>query len=280
MPRPHLPAFLLTTVLAAVPALAANIPVAAGPSSSFAPAHIVIRAGDRVTWTNLGGLHNVAADDGSFRCANGCDATGGDGDPSSAAWVASVDFFAPDLAPYHCEIHGAAGGVGMSGSVTVRRSIFADGFEGGDELEWGADALGGSCLGGSPIVLSLPTVGLAGNLRGALNRLDLTGESSCFEDPAPGRDRVYSAAVDSGQTYDIVVTPVDPGFDPVVYLLADGTCGAQPLACLDSQAASGPGVAESMQWTAGASGTLLIVIDSLTEAVAGSDYTLDVAVAP
>jgi len=280
MRRTLLPAFLLTTVLAAVPTLAADIPVIVGPTSIFTPAHVVIRAGDRVTWTNTGGLHNVAADDGSFRCANGCDATGGDGDPSSAAWVATVDFFAPDLVPYHCEIHGAAGGVGMSGTVTVRRAVFADGFEGGDELEWGADALGGSCIGGSPIVLPLPTIGLAGNLRGALNRLDLTGEATCFSDPAEGRDRVYAFAALAGTTYDIVVTPVDPGFDPVVYLLADGSCGAQPLTCLAAENAGGPGVTEAIQWLAGPSGMVLIVIDSLTASVAGSDYTLDVAVAP
>ena len=48
---------------------------------TFTPAELRIRAGQRVTWRNAGGFHNVEADDGSFRCAEGCDAAGGDGAP-------------------------------------------------------------------------------------------------------------------------------------------------------------------------------------------------------
>jgi plastocyanin len=88
-------------------------------SFTFTPSSLTIAPGDIVQWTNSGGFHNVSADDSSFRCANGCDQTGGDGDASGAAWTASFAFNTTGTFPYHCEIHGASGGVGMSGSITV-----------------------------------------------------------------------------------------------------------------------------------------------------------------
>ena len=106
----------------------------------FNPPVIDIAAGDSVTWTNDSeGVHNVQADDGSFRCANGCDGQGGDGTPASNAWVVTLTF--PDVAvvPYFCELHGTAGGVGMSGVINVLDLlIFEDGFEAGDTGEWDA----------------------------------------------------------------------------------------------------------------------------------------------
>src|SRR5438105_5397667 len=36
-------------------------------SNFFSPASVTINVGDTVTWTRLEGLHNVKADDGSFR---------------------------------------------------------------------------------------------------------------------------------------------------------------------------------------------------------------------
>lgn len=265
----------------AVPLAAADVQIAVGPTSAFSPAQVTINAGDRVTWTNMGGFHNVRADDNSFRCANGCDGAGGNGDPSSSGWTASVDFFDPERVPYYCEIHGGTGGSGMSGAVTVRRSIFADGFEGEDTGEWGPDLLGGACLGGgTPIPLTVPTVALAGDLHGALNRLDLTGSAGCFSEPARGRDRVYSFAVDGGSEYAIDVTPLEPGFDPVVYLLSSSGCAAQPLTCRDASNSGGPGVAEPIVWVASGSETLYLVVDSLSPATAGSHYQIDIALIP
>lgn len=85
----------------------------------FTPANLTVRAGTTVTWSNAGGFHNVTADDGSFRCSNGCDDTGGNGAPSTAAWSFARTFNSPTVVHYHCQIHGAAGGVGMSGTITV-----------------------------------------------------------------------------------------------------------------------------------------------------------------
>ncbi|HET7845365.1 MAG TPA: plastocyanin/azurin family copper-binding protein [Xanthomonadales bacterium] len=109
------------------PALAANHTVQVGgtmggyygdtPVFVYTPSNLTIQAGDTVTWVNQGGLHNVVADDGSFRCADGCDNQGGSGAPSPDAWTATVTFPRAGTFPYHCEVHGAAV---MSGRVVVQ----------------------------------------------------------------------------------------------------------------------------------------------------------------
>lgn len=104
---------------------------------SFSPSELTIQVGDTVTWTNQGGTHNVAADDDSFRCANGCDGDGegGDGDPASNAWSFTLTFDEPaELIRYFCELHGGPGGADMSGTITVESAepvdeVFADRFE-------------------------------------------------------------------------------------------------------------------------------------------------------
>src|SRR6476661_7645819 len=65
-----------------------------GQSLSFSPQTLDIQAGDTVTFLNFGGLHNVVADNGSFRCAHGCDndGHGGSGAASSQLWSVSIDF--------------------------------------------------------------------------------------------------------------------------------------------------------------------------------------------
>jgi plastocyanin len=102
---------------------------------SFEPAHLTIEVGDTVRWSNQSGHpHNVRADDGSFRCAVGCSSSGGltssrptydhpepqnPGDPSDQAWSFTLTFDEPGEYPYHCEVHGAPGGIGMAGTVIV-----------------------------------------------------------------------------------------------------------------------------------------------------------------
>lgn len=57
------------------------------PVLGFSPAQLTINVGDTVTFVGRGGAaHNVHADNGSFRCANGCDNDGncGNGSPSAA----------------------------------------------------------------------------------------------------------------------------------------------------------------------------------------------------
>lgn len=92
-----------------------------GGQNVFSPAIINVNVGDTVAFVNKGGYHNAVADDGSFRCARGCDGDGkgGSGSASSSNWVASVKFPTARKVGYFCEIHGSPG-VGMFGTVIVR----------------------------------------------------------------------------------------------------------------------------------------------------------------
>jgi plastocyanin len=92
-----------------------------GSQVAFSPQFLTIQAGDTVTFLNLGGYHNVVADDGSFRCAHGCDGDGegGSGNPTSDLWFATVAFPAPGTVGYFCEPHGSPGS-GMFGSIIVQ----------------------------------------------------------------------------------------------------------------------------------------------------------------
>ena len=95
------------------------------PNRHFEPATLTINVGDTVTFindpTNLG-FHNAQSDTGAvtaFRCANGCDGDGGNGDPASNAWTATVTFPTAGTVPFLCEVHGIPGGGGMYGTITV-----------------------------------------------------------------------------------------------------------------------------------------------------------------
>lgn len=95
--------------LAAAPALGVDHAVKA-TSNTFTPATVTINQGDSVTWNNAGGSHNVRFDDDSFVQPS---------PPNSSIWTVTRTFAAPASLRYHCEIHGGAGGVGMSGRVVV-----------------------------------------------------------------------------------------------------------------------------------------------------------------
>src|SRR4051812_44530466 len=83
--------------------------VVGGQALSFSPQTLDVQAGDTVTFLNFGGLHNVVADDGSFRCAHGCDndGRGGSGAASSQLWSVSINFPSAGTIGYFCEVHGA-----------------------------------------------------------------------------------------------------------------------------------------------------------------------------
>jgi len=86
----------------------------------FSPQTITVSVGDTVTFINKGGVHNAVADDGSFRCARGCDGDGrnGNGNASNANWIASVPMTKAGTVGYFCEVHGMPG-VGMFGTIIV-----------------------------------------------------------------------------------------------------------------------------------------------------------------
>jgi len=121
--RRALGSVLLVLALLAAPAAvrAANVTVnVGGLSTSYSPSTVTIQVGDSVTWVNQGGGHNVVADNGSFRCANGCDGAGGNGNVSSSAWTATRTFTQAGTFGYFCEAHGGPGGSGMAGTVVVQ----------------------------------------------------------------------------------------------------------------------------------------------------------------
>lgn len=125
---------LLAALLGLVPAVhAANWDVAVGNPNgvSFVPQVLNIAAGDTVTFTNGGGFHNVVSDPGAvttFRCADGCDGSGGNGDAASTLWSAVVAFPDPGTIGYFCEIHGAPG-QGMFGTINVTIPVGLQSFE-------------------------------------------------------------------------------------------------------------------------------------------------------
>lgn len=109
--------YLILTVGLWSSALLAATHVVTVRDNSFSPAVVVIEAGDTVRWVNEGpGSHNIYSV-GKFRCANGCEAEGGNGNPSSLAWVAEVTFRVPETIPYECQPHVQ---FGMVGTVVVQ----------------------------------------------------------------------------------------------------------------------------------------------------------------
>lgn len=124
---------LLALLGLAPPAFAANWDVAVGNPNglTFVPQVLNIAAGDTVTFTNGGGFHNVVSDPGAvtaFRCADGCDGSGGNGAPASTLWSAVVTFPDPGTIGYFCEIHGAPG-VGMFGTINVTIPVGLQSFD-------------------------------------------------------------------------------------------------------------------------------------------------------
>lgn len=117
--RPPLRLLLVLLPLpAASPANAADYLVLVGPGQTFNPAELTIAAGDRVTFRNSGGMHNVKANDNAFRCANGCDGQGGDGSAANNIWHFSLTFPAAGTVGYYCETHGTPTN-GMRGTIVV-----------------------------------------------------------------------------------------------------------------------------------------------------------------
>jgi plastocyanin len=124
------PWLVASFVLAAFPASAANVTVVVGADGdfNFTPRNVTINIGDSVTWQYAGGglhAHSVVANNGSFRCAQGCDSGGGNGNAVAAAWSFTRTFTTAGTVDYNCEVHKNAG---MIGSVIVNgASTFAIG---------------------------------------------------------------------------------------------------------------------------------------------------------
>lgn len=79
-------------------------------SFRFEPETVTIAPGDTVRWRNMGGDHNVFADDESFSS----------GEPSSGSWTYSHTFDTAGEFGYYCQPHGGPNGAGMAGTVVVQ----------------------------------------------------------------------------------------------------------------------------------------------------------------
>ena len=112
----------LTLMLFGVVNAQANVAyvIVGGQGLTFSPQTIDITSGDTVTFLNFGGVHNVVADDGSFRCAHGCDndGHGGNGGATGELWSVSVVFPNAGTVGYFCETHGTPS-TGMFGTIHV-----------------------------------------------------------------------------------------------------------------------------------------------------------------
>jgi plastocyanin len=75
----------------------------------FSPAVVNIQPGDTVVWTNTGGTHNVASDDGTSFFV----------DLKAAPWTFSHKFTANGSFPYHCDMHPTV----MQGTVNVGATV-------------------------------------------------------------------------------------------------------------------------------------------------------------
>jgi plastocyanin len=84
--------------------------VTATSANEFTPNDVTLGVGEKVTWTNTGGIHNVRFDDASFEQPI---------DAILAPWTVSRTFTTAGTFRYYCERHGGPGGSGMSGIVQV-----------------------------------------------------------------------------------------------------------------------------------------------------------------
>ncbi|GEM_PF-1562031 len=113
----------VTGTITVVPPASGQIHTISASNFSFTPSAISVNPGDVLRLVNTGGFHNVRSDDDRLICSEGCFGSGFNSSrpytASSALWESYVRVFEPGLIPYYCEAHGAPGGVGMSGVVTV-----------------------------------------------------------------------------------------------------------------------------------------------------------------
>ncbi len=141
----------LVALLAALPATAADQTITTGVLAFNSP-NRTIQTGDRVTWQNTSlGFHNVRSDDAGFRCSNGCDGEGGNGDSAPNNWSFTRTFNTAGTFVYWCEVHGNAGG-GMRGVITVQ------GGGGPGSVRFSASNYNVN-EGGSNVILTLQRVG-------------------------------------------------------------------------------------------------------------------------
>ena len=115
VPGSILPGMIMFTAIASPAPNAANtVHVLSDGGNRFQPESIAVTVGDTVNWLWPVGSagHNIVPDDGNLPATSGA--------PTGYPKFLSFRFMSPGFYHYHCAVHGGPGGVGMSGSVTVR----------------------------------------------------------------------------------------------------------------------------------------------------------------
>lgn len=107
------PASVTFTAIATPDPHAWNTVLVGAGGNRFEPADLTIAAGETVNWLWAEGSsgHNVLPDDGGTPPPSG--------PPVDYPRYHSFTFETPGVYRYHCVTHGAVGGVGMSGTITV-----------------------------------------------------------------------------------------------------------------------------------------------------------------
>src|SRR5215208_248674 len=107
--RPSVIAVVMAVALTVTAnAFAANQTVSALPGPNrFEPANVAVTQGEKVTWVNVSGLHNVRFDDGLFEQPSA---------PANPPWTVERTFTTPGTFTYLCAQHNTT----MFGSVTVQ----------------------------------------------------------------------------------------------------------------------------------------------------------------
>ncbi|KAA9331180.1 T9SS type A sorting domain-containing protein [Adhaeribacter soli] len=95
-------------LLAGWQASAATVTIMAR-NNFFSPSNVTINPGDVVMFQWEEGVHTTTSDNGAWPSL-----------PLDAANPTQMLNLGPGTYPYHCSFHGAPGGVGMSGTITVR----------------------------------------------------------------------------------------------------------------------------------------------------------------
>lgn len=165
-----LKALVLSLAAAGMPVYAANHIVEARSNMTFVPATLTIAPGDTVTFRNGSGAgtHNARSDPSqvtNFRSGN----------LSSGPWTITVTFPTAGTVRFYCEAHGAPGGVGMAGVITIaggttavaKRSDFnADAHS---DILWRNNSSGANTIwrsGNSATTQALPAIALAWRMVG------------------------------------------------------------------------------------------------------------------
>lgn len=106
----------IVLVISAPSAASAQEPQGPGPTvaatadNTFFPRALTVPPNTTVYWENRGLDHNVKFEDGLFEQPAA---------PMPTPWRVWRHFDAEGVYRYYCESHGGAGGVGMSGTITV-----------------------------------------------------------------------------------------------------------------------------------------------------------------